>query len=335
MFDFRDESERKRKEKKTFVIPKVVANDWRVDKLKKMVEEGTATDEDKARLALMLEARGEQVEVRQHLLVNCILKSESFKGTAENGVADGSQVLAPTADASGDAEDPDYEQIPLHEFGAAFLRGYGWKQDEGIGKTNRRVVSLQVTKPRPKGLGLGAEKALKLDEKKAQGLLAHRRDAFTLSTLDADDESTEILPGSYVKIVGGPHKDRYGHVQSMDVDNSSCYVKLAIGAAEPIRVSQFVLVRVSKKDYEKHGKVLSKSQVSLQPGWLASTNALFQTKKSTKRCAARSKGQLASTKMSSRRRHGSSVSHTRKRPNGATTVGTTMATTGSSAPVCG
>lgn len=61
-----------------------------------------------------------------------------------------------------------------------------------------------------------------------------------------------------MKIVSGAHKDRYGHVQSMDADNSSCYVKLAIGAAEPIRVSQFVLVRVSKKEYDKHGKVLSK-----------------------------------------------------------------------------
>jgi G patch domain/KOW motif-containing protein len=224
-----DETERNKKQKKTFVIPKVVTCDWRVDKLKKMVEEGTATDEDRARLALMLEARGDAT-------------SEEPAATGNEG---GSQVLAPSADPAGDDEDPDYEKIPLHEFGAAFLRGYGWKQDEGIGKTNRRVVPLQVTKARPKGLGLGAEQALKLDEKKAQG---------------TDDEPTEILPGSFVKIVSGAHKDRYGHVKSMDVDNSSCYVKLAIGAAEPIRVSQFILVRVSKKEYDKHGKVLNQKE---------------------------------------------------------------------------
>lgn len=98
-----------------------------------------------------------------------IERQKLFQEPAANGNEGGSQVLAPSADPAGDDEDPDYEKIPLHEFGAAFLRGYGWKQDGGIGKTNRRVVPLQVTKARPKGLGLGAEQALKLGEKKAQG----------------------------------------------------------------------------------------------------------------------------------------------------------------------
>lgn len=33
--------------------------DWRISKLQKLVEEGLATDDEKARLTLMLEASGE------------------------------------------------------------------------------------------------------------------------------------------------------------------------------------------------------------------------------------------------------------------------------------
>lgn len=56
--------------------------------------------------------------------------------------------------------------MPIEEFGLAFLRGYGWKKDEGIGRTNKKVVPLRVSENRPKGLGLGVKFPGKPSKKK-------------------------------------------------------------------------------------------------------------------------------------------------------------------------
>lgn len=57
-------------------------------------------------------------------------------------------------------EDPDYDQISMTDFGAAFLRGRGWNKDEGIGRTNKRVVPL-VIHAKGKTFDLGMEKKKK------------------------------------------------------------------------------------------------------------------------------------------------------------------------------
>lgn len=47
--------------------------------------------------------------------------------------------------------DPDYGSMPVGEFGLAFLRGCGWKNESSaIGRTNARAVPLPRIKPRPK-----------------------------------------------------------------------------------------------------------------------------------------------------------------------------------------
>jgi G patch domain/KOW motif-containing protein len=225
------ENDRKKKEKKKFVIPQTVTHDWRIEKLQKMVESGTATDEDRARLALMLEARGETL---------------TQEGTIER--AQTQQTIVPTSNRQDD-EEPDYDAMPVGEFGKAFLRGCGWEEGAAIGKSNPQVVQIRVSKPRPKGLGLGAVPAQQAAVKKGKG---------------DEEDLTDIVPGCYVRIVAGQYKDRYAHVQSMDPDNSSCILKLALvvreSDRESIRVSQFSLIRVSKTEYDKQGKVLNQTQ---------------------------------------------------------------------------
>lgn len=54
-------------------------------------------------------------------------------------------------------EEADYDQIPIEEFGIAFLKGCGWKEGMGIGKNATQPVKLKIPVPRPKGLGLGAK----------------------------------------------------------------------------------------------------------------------------------------------------------------------------------
>jgi len=50
----------------------------------------------------------------------------------------------------------DYENIPVEEFGAALLRGMGWKDGQGIGK-NKQLTNPIELKMRPSLLGLGAK----------------------------------------------------------------------------------------------------------------------------------------------------------------------------------
>lgn len=50
-----------------------------------------------------------------------------------------------------------YEKIPVEEFGAALLRGMGWKDGESVGKNG--IVAPAELKRRPDRLGLGAKPA--------------------------------------------------------------------------------------------------------------------------------------------------------------------------------
>ncbi|KAI9595325.1 DExH-box splicing factor binding site-domain-containing protein [Syncephalis fuscata] len=52
----------------------------------------------------------------------------------------------------------DYEDVPVEEFGAALLRGMGWKEGQGIGRGHRdRNPTTIGTEQRPRLLGLGAK----------------------------------------------------------------------------------------------------------------------------------------------------------------------------------
>lgn len=38
----------------------------------------------------------------------------------------------------------DYEQVPVKQFGLALLRGMGWKDGDGVGRTPRYLMMLQA-----------------------------------------------------------------------------------------------------------------------------------------------------------------------------------------------
>ena len=59
----------------------------------------------------------------------------------------------------------DYDSVPIQSFGLGMLRGMGWKEEEGIGKTKQKIDEFKVNM-RPKGLGLGAIPVKKRAEKK-------------------------------------------------------------------------------------------------------------------------------------------------------------------------
>lgn len=73
-----------------------------------------------------------------------------FKKIAVSSASAAGLQTGPTVVVADDA-DPDYESMPVGEFGLAFLRGCGWKDESScIGKSNPQAVPLRVTAPRPK-----------------------------------------------------------------------------------------------------------------------------------------------------------------------------------------
>jgi len=206
--EIRGDEPSNKKGKTTYVIPmKSSQNDWRIERLKKIVEEGNASAEDKARLALLIDAiNGE--------------RAAASTGSAVNG----SQVIeAKMEGEEEEEEDADYDQVPIGEFGLAFLRGCGWKEETGIGKTNKKAVAVKIHKVRPVRLGLGAE----------------RKDP-------SKDDSKALKPGVLVEFLSGPDRKRLGTVKSMDEDNASCYVELDRSGGKVVVVSQYLLEVKSK-----------------------------------------------------------------------------------------
>ncbi|KAI6243052.1 hypothetical protein M3Y99_00153700 [Aphelenchoides fujianensis] len=115
--------------KDELVIPPVAQTaNWRIKRLQKLADEGTATDEQRALLERLLESTGQKAIDRQ-------LPSDDIRLELANGAAKTKEAEEPA--------DPDYDAIDLADFGAAFLRGYGWRTGEGIGKTNRTVGASQ------------------------------------------------------------------------------------------------------------------------------------------------------------------------------------------------
>jgi len=202
--EIRSDEPNSKKGKNTYVIPmKSQQNDWRIERLKKIVEEGNASAEDKARLALLIDA----------------INGERAAAAPVNG----SHVIGVEEDKNED-EDADYDQVPIGEFGLAFLRGCGWKEETGIGKTNKKAVAVKIHKARPVRLGLGAE----------------RKDP-------SKDDSKSLKPGAVVEFLSGPDRKRIGTVKSMDEDNASCYVELERSGGKVVVVSQYLLEVKSKK----------------------------------------------------------------------------------------
>ncbi|XP_039631837.1 G-patch domain and KOW motifs-containing protein [Polypterus senegalus] len=146
----------------------------------------------------------------------------------------------------------DYDSVPIEAFGLAMLKGMGWKEGEGVGKTFKEVIKPVELQYRPKGLGLGADKsAIKTQDE------SRPKRPPKPGEERADEEPQGLVVGSSVLIEKGPHKDLYGKVEGIDPDNARVMTKLAIGGKK-VTVSQHCLRLVSRKEYDKYSKDLSR-----------------------------------------------------------------------------
>uniref|UniRef100_A0A183BJR2 G-patch_2 domain-containing protein n=1 Tax=Globodera pallida TaxID=36090 RepID=A0A183BJR2_GLOPA len=226
------EKPRAKREKKLFVIPVLrLSSRAQITRLKKLVDEGTATEADQARLSLLLDSLEDE---------------ESEEKIASLSLDSSYRQTVPTV-AVADDDDPDYASVPVEEFGLAFLRGCGWKDAQScIGKSNPQAVSLRVSAPRPKGLGLGA-------------VLPSTGPPPSASTQKTDengagDEEKPLGKHSYIKCLAGLNKGSYGQVTSMDEENASVFVELAWpsgDAGKMVRISQWAVKVVRRKEFNE------------------------------------------------------------------------------------
>lgn len=171
----------------------------------------------------------------------------------------------------------EYERVPVEAFGAALLRGMGWKKGEAIGGTNKGLIEPVEFIPRAKGLGLGAtvnselrpethkrrtikpgdsrEAPKQMEARRADGSVKHVRG---LSEQLQEVEDLALKRGSFVAIERGAHSGHVGLAQriySRGVD-----VKLGISNVV-VTVQEDFLRTVRRADYQemlaelrKHGR---------------------------------------------------------------------------------
>ena len=162
------------------------------------------------------------------------LTIESGKNTLErNNTTDAEDAEQLKRDLQNRAEDVPvdstiYQQIPIAEFGAALLRGMGWKGDEGRGNSGD-IASDSLTMPRPHRLGLGATP--KLPEKVSSGKMKRpdqvQRDARLAQQQQEYvarrqkqvrlDKQQTLQEGSIVVVRDGERRSRARMVQMMGV----------------------------------------------------------------------------------------------------------------------
>ncbi|KAG6922599.1 G-patch domain and KOW motifs, partial [Chelydra serpentina] len=148
----------------------------------------------------------------------------------------------------------DYEVVPVEAYGVAMLKGMGWKAGEGIGRTFKQEVKPLEHQLRPRGLGLGADRAAIQDLQPAR---PPRPPKPGDERRGGEEEPLGLVAGGAVLIVAGPHKDLYGKIEGVDPDNARVMVKLAIGD-KIVTISQHSLRPVTRKEYEKLAKDLSR-----------------------------------------------------------------------------
>ena len=156
-----------------------------------------------------------------------------------------------------------YEEMPVEEFGAALLRGMGWKDGQEVVDRSGREVKPIMYVARPQQLGLGADPAppppppshgSKRDfgvNRETQGNTDHvnrlkgkpKQDFMYVAPRDEDgkvrhvvsiDEklvkkkltSDAVEKGKRMFIVGGRHRDLSCVVESLDLERKRCRVRL-------------------------------------------------------------------------------------------------------------
>ena len=231
----------------------------KIESKKKTTSNGTDMNqlEDEAKRALILDAqvaneawneRNENGPVRVHTIEQD--SANTFMINTDE------EANAKEPEEEKEVENADYEQVPIEDFGMAVLRGMGYKEDSGLGISNKKQVDVFVPESRPRGLGLGA------DRKVLEKINQLKRNLKQAGIDEKDDLCFE--KGAFVLIEKGPHQDLYGTIESIDEDVTRLTVSLAVSGTnkkrEVISISQYSVKLVTEKEFLKYSKYVNKSK---------------------------------------------------------------------------
>ncbi|KAL3853503.1 hypothetical protein ACJMK2_017039 [Sinanodonta woodiana] len=232
--------------KKDLVIPLLKANNWRNKK-----EENTKPKdelESRAVEELLADAERQNKEWEESgqgnpsLQIPLLMQNRIPEGYETDDRLDVS--LRPDG-----PEEADYDEVPIEQYGLAVLRGMGWKEEDGIGKTNKKSVVPVDAVLRPKGMGLGA------DRSQANTLNASKVGGGKSEV----EEQIVLKKGTHCFIQKGPNKDLYGVIEGIDEDNARLMVKLTL-SGKVVTVSQYAIKLVTSKEFKKYSKYLNKGK---------------------------------------------------------------------------
>ncbi|XP_034551714.1 G-patch domain and KOW motifs-containing protein [Notolabrus celidotus] len=188
---------------------------------------------------------GPQSERQLNLSIPLLMQNK-----VPDGFEDGDHVKVDLRPES--STEADYESIPVEAYGIAMLKGMGWNKEEGIGRTFKQHVKPIEHQLRPKGLGLGADRAAIKDLEPTKNQRPPKPGEERVK-----EEELVMGPGGFVLVTSGPHKELYGKIEGLDPDNARVMVKLAIGS-KTVTISQYAVKLVVRKEYEKYSKDLSR-----------------------------------------------------------------------------
>jgi G patch domain/KOW motif-containing protein len=210
---------------------------------------------DDARRALILEAQ-QANEAWSERNENGTIRVATIEQDSTNTFMTDLEANDQTNGEQKDIENADYDKVSIEDFGMAVLRGMGYKEDAGLGISNKKQVNVFVPESRPRGLGLGA------DRKILEKINQLKRNLKQSGIDEKDDLCYE--KGAFVRIEKGLHQDQYGTIESIEEDTARLTVSLAIGGTnrkkEIISISQYNVKLVTEKEYLKYSKYVNKSK---------------------------------------------------------------------------
>lgn len=82
---------------------------------------------------------------------------EAIMQNRKSGANEDDSFRSDVASRPDSASLDEYAAVPIEEFGAALLRGMGWKEGDAVGKRKHQKVTARVVERRPALLGIGAK----------------------------------------------------------------------------------------------------------------------------------------------------------------------------------
>ncbi|CAH8854089.1 unnamed protein product [Trichobilharzia szidati] len=169
-------------------------------------------------------------------------ESEAFKSKNQDIRIDYDiKIPIGSPEATEEADEADYDSVPIEKFGVALLAGMGF-DPKSLDSSKKDVLLPQ----RPKGLGLGADPTAVQNAK---------QDVLTSKT-----EELTWTPGARCQIIFGKNKGLYGILEGVDGDTGRVVVRLKI-SKEVIGVLQHTVRLVSSKEYAVYSNCINQSEV--------------------------------------------------------------------------